>query len=261
MSRKVIILTDEPSRVLEMEEVINFLSGFLNEVVYGGELFHWLDFDDKAISRFYDYLKSIKIPDIDRPLTCPLTGPGYQPGENYGISPDPNKPAGDLYDGYWLQRHLFSLIKSKSPDIFSEYTVILITGRLFGTFEGRRYHARVILLGSPHIISTSGVVEAPARPPEYYWVKAAMIQSGRDISEIDEFMGDKYLVYDDPRIIKIICSYLLAPAVYDISGRAFCDNPQCCIYNSHWQKELLNVQYQQQLCENCSKVLNPVRSN
>jgi len=260
MPKKVLILTDNPSPVLDIKKVCNFLSEYFNDVEYGGELISWLSLNREGLDGYEENLKSIRVLDIENPLTHPTNEYQDKTGKNIGISSDPNKVTGDLYDGYWLQRHLFSLINSESQKNLSEYSVIIITGKLFGTFEGKRYHARVVLLGCPHIVSTSGVVEAPARPPEYYWIMAGMLRSDSPVPEIDKFLGDKYLTYDDPRIDDTICSYLLQPLLYDLTGSAFCENTKCCIHNSHWQKEVLEVQYKQKLCEKCSRILKSVKS-
>ena len=58
---------------------------------------------------------------------------------------------GVFYDGYWLQRIFFNLFGDKLVGTFAnKFIHIIFTGRLFGTFEKRRYHARVILMGTPN---------------------------------------------------------------------------------------------------------------
>lgn len=157
---------------------------------------------------------------------------------------------GVFYDGYWLQRIFFNLFRNKFPGRFVSNCIhIIFTGRLFGTYEKRRYHARVILMGLPNLISTSGVVEAPARPREYYWLKAGFIQSGRDIGELDSLYKERFVEYNDSKITPILESYTLQAVSYELSGKEFCDDKTCCLYNSHWQEEVLRAQLDGKLCQ------------
>ena len=159
---------------------------------------------------------------------------------------------GPFYDGLWLQRVLYKAIAERVPaETGRGFMHAVFTGRLFGTYDGRRYHARVILAGSPALISTSGLVEAPVKPREYYFIKGGLIRSGKDISELDRMYSGRYVEYDDPKTTAIMRSYALQAVNYELTGNEFCDNPGCCIYNSHWQEEVLQTQYRGDLCEKC----------
>lgn len=159
---------------------------------------------------------------------------------------------GKLYDGLWLQRILHTALAERAPEeIDGAFTHMVFTGRLFGTFGDRRYHARVVLAGSPALISTSGLVEAPARPREYYFIKGGLLRSGGDLSELDTMYKGRFVEYDDPKTSSIMCSYALQAVYYDLTGNEFCEDPGCCLYNSHWQEEVLNVQYRGNICEKC----------
>ena len=111
-------------------------------------------------------------------------------------------------------------------------------------------------MGTPSLISTSGLIEAPAKPREYYYVRGRMVQSGMDISELDSMYKGRFVEYDDPKITSILSSYALQVIFYELTGNAFCDNPICCLSNSHWQEEVLKVQYQGKLCDKCSDILS-----
>ncbi len=165
--------------------------------------------------------------------------------------------SGKFYDGYWMQRVLYRQLFEKINEELNNGSIHLIfTGRLFGTFEDRRYHARVVLMGAPSFISTSGLVEAPAKPKEYYYVRGRMIQSGMDTSELDSMYKGKFVEYDDPKISSILLSYALQVISYEKTGEAFCENADCCLSNSHWQEEVLKVQYEGELCDKCRSSIN-----
>jgi hypothetical protein len=92
-------------------------------------------------------------------------------------------------------------------------------------------------------------VEAPAKSKEYHWVKAGFIRSGRDIRELDIMYKGKFIEYDDRRITAILRAYALQAVFYELTGDPFCVNPTCCLYNSHWQEEVLNTQIEGKLCK------------
>ena len=47
---------------------------------------------------------------------------------------------------------------------------IIFTDKLIGTFDydDYRYHARALICSNPIVISTTGIIEAPAKPKQYY---------------------------------------------------------------------------------------------
>jgi hypothetical protein len=112
--------------------------------------------------------------------------------------------------------------------------------------EDLKYHARVLVAGSPSIISIPGVVLAPARPREYYMYQASARAAGMSEEEIDEKMrqtiGDRYVTHGDPRIPEILKGYALQAVAYWVFGEGFCDDPDCRLFNAHWQEEMLRAQ-------------------
>ena len=78
---------------------------------------------------------------------------------------------GILYDGFHLQR-IFAELITREERILG-FVHIFFTNRLFATWEegNGRYHARTSVYGIPSVISTTGLVEAPARPRQYYLLK------------------------------------------------------------------------------------------
>jgi len=94
---------------------------------------------------------------------------------------------------------------------------IVFEDRLVCTFseEDWRYHARTILGGSPSIISTTGIIEASAKPREWYikrlQVAANDIGSDGDKNNSNSSSNkkEKYLDYDDYRINFAVVGYAL----------------------------------------------------
>jgi len=76
---------------------------------------------------------------------------------------------------------LLDFIKTKKnvAEVKDSYSII-ITKRLFATFDvvGKHIHLRSSLYSYPSIISLSGIVEAPAKPREYYLAKQSLSFTG-----------------------------------------------------------------------------------
>jgi hypothetical protein len=151
---------------------------------------------------------------------------------------------GIFYDGYRLHE-LFSELLPED-EVLKNICHIIFTPRLFGTFDkyDRRYHARVILCGYPSMISTSGIVEAPAKPKEYYKIKEGLLR--QNITTVSEFMPDelkeKYLKYDDPKITEVLIGYSMQVIFFHLNTEPFCTDPNCRLFNAHWQEEVLQAQ-------------------
>ena len=154
--------------------------------------------------------------------------------------------AATLYDGFELQRVAASMIPGGDAAGARTFHVVL-TGRLPCTYDpdGMRYHGRALVAASPALISTTGMVEAPARPRRYYIDMMASQavgggEAGRDA--VDRMYAGEFLEAGDARLAEAAYGYALQAAVYCIAGEAFCADRDCRLYNAHWQSELLRSQ-------------------
>jgi hypothetical protein len=166
---------------------------------------------------------------------------------------------GIFYDGFKLHELFQELLPT--TEISKSVYHIIFTHRLFGTFDpnDKRYHARVILCGYPSIISTTGIVEAPAKPKEYYQLKQGLIQ--QNISTIDDFVPEdlklKYLKYNDQKITEMMKGYVMQAIFYHLTSEPFCSDPKCRLFNAHWQEELLQAQtLEPEFCEKHQEMLD-----
>ena len=73
-----------------------------------------------------------------------------------------------LYDGFVIQNMLAEIIPT--AEISLAHIHIIFTSLFTGTFseDDWRYHARAVICGTPSIVSTIGIVEALAKPREFY---------------------------------------------------------------------------------------------
>lgn len=253
---RVFIYSDYPSTSLNIDLVIENLRQYGLDIEYRGNLINFLSLSEEALYNLANDFSSTYIDDISTPLDTLSSLNGSEIQKEMDMLLGREDLRGKFYDGYWIQRILYRLFSQKSQHELNGGCIHLIfTSRLFGTFEDRRYHARVVLTGTPALISTSGLIEAPAKPREYYYVKGRLIQSGLGTSELDNVYKGRFVEYDDPKISSIIPSYALQAIFYELTGNAFCDNPGCCLSNSHWQEEVLKVQYEGEPCESCKDLI------
>lgn len=162
------------------------------------------------------------------------------------------------YDGYELQQIISELIKEQNHDTLH----IIFTNKLTATFseEDFRYHARALIGTNPTIISTTGIIEGPAKPKQYY-IELIGDFSKERVDEIKEKYKGQFLEYHDNKLGKIVEGYLLQAIFYVETGNAFCDDKDCRLFNAHWQKDLSESQLTNpKLCEKHNKELEKLLS-
>ncbi len=147
-----------------------------------------------------------------------------------------------LYDGFEFQKIVSSLIPPEEQDL--ENLHIVFTNKLTCTFDffDHRYHGRALIGANPYIISTTGIIEAPAKPRQYYLDLMVNYGQGLNIDSIKQKYQGTYLEYHDNRLGKIVEGYCLQALFYHITGDPFCDLLECRLNNAHWQRDLLYSQ-------------------
>ncbi len=160
--------------------------------------------------------------------------------------------SGLFYDGIRLQE----IFRSQLPkqEISLNYAHIIFTKELFATYDegNKRYHLRVSVYGFPSLISTSGIIEAPAKPREYYIKKHLGIAD----EKLNEEFKERFIDYNSPCLPEILKGYILQAIFFHITGFPFCRDKNCRLYNAHWQEEVINSQLKSgRLCEKHTKLL------
>ena len=157
-----------------------------------------------------------------------------------------------FYDGFEFQKIISNHIPINETN--QNTLSIILTNKLTCTFDESdfRYHARVLIGTNPTIISTTGIVEAPAKPKEYY-IELMTDFSKEKTNEINEKYKGEFLEYNDPRLSDVVEGYFLQTIMYYETGDAFCKDKDCRLYNAHWQKELLHSQFNKKFCSKCEE--------
>ena len=161
-----------------------------------------------------------------------------------------------LHDGFELQ----NIIAENIP-IIDNTLHIIFTNKLTATFDNDdfRYHARALINSNPTIISTTGIIEAPAKPKQYYLDLMTNFSEGK-IEEIKEKYKGEFLEYHDSRLNEIVEGYVMQAIMYYTTGDAFCENKECRLFNAHWQKDLFHSQLEnKKMCQKHSEILDKMR--
>jgi hypothetical protein len=167
-----------------------------------------------------------------------------------------------MYDGFEIQKTLTELIpdQERESDLFH----IFFTNKLTCTYDYNdyRYHGRALIGANPSVISTTGIIEAPAKPREYYLDLISNFTQGINVDSIKQKYKGTYLEYNDPRLSKIIEGYLLQAIFYFETGEPFCEKTECKLFNAHWQKDLLYSQLENgKLCDVHQQILKRLTTN
>ncbi len=194
------------------------------------------NFFKKLDKKTYEKIASTKIFNLKKPFQkyIPAIEDILIESGNKDMS---NKEEMTLYDGIELDKIITELIPKQEST--QDTLNIIFTNKLTCTFDENdfRYHARAWVGSNPIIISTTGVIEAPAKPKQYY-LDLMTNFSKEKIKEIKKKYKGQFLEYSDCRISDIIEGYVLQAIFYYETGDAFCDNNQCRLFNTHWQKDL-----------------------
>ncbi len=242
---KVILYDEGIPRVLNIAEIAEYLREKLTTVEVELRESPFCSVADR-LSDYAQRIASLKIQDATKPM---LSGQGPLYGEieyeKRRIS-GKTKAFGVLYEGLALQRIFRELIPREERSL--NLVHIVFTNRLLATWEAadRRYHARTSLYGLPSIISTTGIVEAPAKPREYYLRKQQCEIIGKDPQELKESFRGRFIDYDDERLTEVVKGYAMQAVFYSLIGNPFCQDRGCRLYNAHWQEELVFAQLESQ---------------
>lgn len=163
------------------------------------------------------------------------------------------KAGGIVYDGRKLEEVFSQVLGTKTA---LQTASIMLTDRLVSTFsrDDLRHHLRTVVFGFPSIVSIPGVVEAPAKPREYYLLKQQLGSGAPGEMETERlksaFKG-RFIDYgDDEGISSVLEGLALQCVVFHLTLDPFCEKKDCRMFNAHWQEDLIRSQVSsQKLCK------------
>ncbi|MDC4230792.1 MAG: hypothetical protein M8319_00480 [Nitrosopumilus sp.] len=251
-----IILYNEPTvPEIQLKRLEKFLKEtFVIEIETRGNIFQNLN------EKIFEEIAYCRITNLKKPFEKHIPSP-----KDIEIEKE-NKDMSEieemiLYDGFELQKIITELIPSNENKIDTLH--IIFTNKLTCTFDENdfRYHARAIIGSNPTIISTTGIIEAPAKPKQYY-LDLMTNFSEEKIKEVKEKFKGQFLEYHDSRISEITEGYLLQAIMYYETGEAFCKYKECRLFNAHWQKDLFFSQLEnKKFCKKHQEILKELNHN
>lgn len=255
MKTSKIILYDEPTvSEIRLKRLEKFLKEtFLIQVEIRKNIFQF------ASENIFEKIASTRIFDLKRPFEKhnPSTEDIQMEKENKDMS---QREEMILYDGFEFHKVITELIPINENKI--DVLHIVFTNKLTCTFDENdfRYHARAMIGSNPTIISTTGMIEAPAKSKDYYLEIMTNFSQERVEDAKKKYKGE-FLEYHDSRISKITEGYLLQAVVYYETGEAFCERRDCRLFNAHWQKDLFFSQLEnKKFCKKHQKIINELKN-
>ena len=152
---------------------------------------------------------------------------------------------GILYDGFAFCEIAAGLLGESVRRRSSLH--IVFTDQLVGTLDpdDRRYHARTAVFSVPVVVSSAGLVQAPARPRDYYLAKHALRLAGK-AEGAEALLGSqsagRWLERGDPRMTDVAKGYAAQAVAFQMWDYPFCDDPACRLFNAHRQDEMIRAQ-------------------
>ncbi|MFV1951908.1 MAG: DUF6775 family putative metallopeptidase [Nitrospinota bacterium] len=169
---------------------------------------------------------------------------------------------GVFYDGFELGRILYSIIPKEEQNL--KHLHMIFTNQLFATWDedDQRYHTRVAIYGYPSIISITGIVEAPAKPKEYYVAKQFYGRDQLSLTRIKKGIRGRFIEYNDERMTGVMKGYMMQSIFYHLKGSPFCGDSSCRLFNAHWQEEVIKAQLggEYEYCEAHRKIFEEIKS-
>jgi hypothetical protein len=165
---------------------------------------------------------------------------------------------GVVYDGVKIVSIFSELLPEEEFNL--EWCHIVITNQLVSSWDTRdkRYHLRVGIYGFPSLLSVPGIIEAPAKPKEFY----LKLRLGINREIVKQEMKSRFIDYKDERLTEILKGYVLQALFFHLIGEPFCSFSYCRLYNAHWQEELICAQLEgEEFCEFHYKLLEKIKTN
>lgn len=248
-----ILLYDDPRTPISASEV----AAYLRETVRGAEVVVRREFFEfhKVPPETARAIAALRVKRPDRPPEGEVLGPEVAHEER--VLKGEARPLGLLYDGFRFAEVCRGLIPREEATL--DRLHLLLTSRLLGTLEeDGRYHARVVVLSHPSILSAPGLRAAPAMPKEFYFLRRSPATASAPEEVLREQFRGRYL--EEGQFTEAAKGYALQAVFYQRFGEPFCGDRRCRLFNAHWQEEVLEAQIRSRgLCDRHREMLKESR--
>lgn len=187
------------------------------------------------------------------------------PDHRREFEPEPpeERDLGVVYEAEPLQAVMRTLIpaEERGEDILH---LVFIT-QCIGRFVAGESHFRLQIVqhGEPAIISTTGMVEAPALPREYAFRRAQLLSFGMDeaAEELDGLFAEETFRHEDPRINRVATGIALQAVFQRACGEVGCSEPTCPLRLAATHDELVQAHLSDdsRLCDRHARMLIAAR--
>ena len=255
---KRIFLYDDPDTPgLDIGE----LAGYLIARMPGCEVACRRDYITHHLERFAEPQREVLVDELVRQLDSFEIDNLVIPEDRGKL---PEEPAEDLelgtiYEATGLQAALKLLLpqeESGSSDLH-----IVLSDHCIADWDTdtRRARLRIASLGQPTVISTCGLIEAPAKPRQYHFLRTQLAILGADTEEVDlaDQFSDRALGYGDPRLNEALKGYVLKAAFYRMFNEATCRTHTCRLFDARTQEDVITAQMGRRpgLCDEHGRML------
>jgi hypothetical protein len=173
-----------------------------------------------------------------------------------------SRVGGVVYDG---RRYSDLLASSFAEELALDRAVVVFTQRLLSTYswDDLRHHLRTLVCGFPSVISIPGIVEAPAKPREYYLARQELETRGVGELQLEQLKSSfrgRFVDHGDAEMIEVSKGLALQAIMFHLTLEPFCEDVSCRLYNAHWQEDLVKSQITSgSLCDRHRKALKKLR--
>ena len=241
--RSIELRSPECSEEVNLHEVSSFLSSLFPSVSVKVRQTVFSEVKRSSRERIARFLAASRVKDISRPFEPfePMFG---EVDYELRVLDNDARPGGIVYDARRIEELFIELMRADNP--LSKATIIM-TDRLVSTYsrDDLRHHLRTVVPGFPSIISIPGMVEAPAKPRQYYVLQQRLGSAGGKTIDIELLKGafkGRFLDYGMPEMTEVAKGLALQAVVHHLTLKPFCPDRKCRLFNAHWQEDLLSSQ-------------------
>ncbi len=201
------------------------------------------DYLTHQLGRFTDAQRDTLVAELSEQLQGAEVDNLVRPEERQMLPALPPQERGldVVYEAIALQTLLGLLLDPAEAKLSQLH--IMFTANYLGGWRENESHLllRAAVLGTPNIISTSGLVESLELPRQYHFMRQQLAVMGIEES-VDDAFADQTLGYGDPRLNEVVKGYLMQAVYYRLTGETGCMDPACRLHLAPTHRATMQTQ-------------------